>query len=642
MANNGAPDSGFPVDPSIYERVVQQTKDYAVFVLDPEGRILTWNLGAERIKGYAPEEIVGRHFSVFYTREALDSRWPDHELKVATAEGRFEDEGWRVRKDGSRFWASVVITALRDDSGKLIGFSKITRDVSDRRLYEEALRQTEERFRLLVESVADYAIYMVDPEGIVTSWNTGAQRIKGYSREEIVGKHFSRFFVQADIDAGKPWDELARARRAGRAEDESWRLRKNGERFWARVVVSPVHDGQGHLRGFAKVTQDLTERRHAQDLEKAAKNVNEFIGMLAHELRNPLAPIRNAVHIMARLAPGDPGHEAMRQTIDRQSAHLKRIVDDMLDITRITRGGLRIEHSPVELAEVVRRAVEMSAPGIEAGRHALEIDLPGPALTIDGDAHRLTQLLGNLLNNSARYTPPGGRIRVSGAREGMWAIVSVRDTGRGIEPQVIDRIFDMFVQGRAPLQRVGGGLGIGLALARSIAELHGGTLEAHSEGEDKGSEFVLRLPLLESARAAPAAEQRSAEAAAAPLVPRRILVVDDNVDAATTLHLLLRSLGHETCVVHDGVKALKMAVEFRPDVVLLDIGMPGLDGYEVARRLHALKKERRFRIVAVTGWGQESDRARSREAGFDLHLVKPVDARTLQRALEEKNGTTLH
>jgi CheY-like chemotaxis protein len=315
----------------------------------------------------------------------------------------------------------------------------------------------------------------------------------------------------------------------------------------------------------------------------------------------------------------------------------------MLDISRLTRGGLRIEHAPVDLGEIVRRALEMSAPAIEAGRHALEVDVPATPLRVDGDAHRLTQLVGNLLNNSARYTPEGGRISVRVAREQGWALVCVRDTGRGIEPQIIERIFDMFVQGRAPLQRVGEGLGIGLALARSIAELHGGTLEGHSEGPGKGSEFVVRLPLLAAAiAAAPAADADSGERSSAPLVPRRILVVDDNVDAANTLNLLLRSLGHETCVVHDGVKALKMAVEFRPDVVLLDIGMPGLDGYEVARRLNSLKKERRFRIVAVTGWGQESDRERSRAAGFDLHLIKPVDAGTLQRALEGKNGTTLH
>ena len=254
-----------PVDPKMYQFLVEQTKDYALFVLDPSGRIMTWGAGGQRIKGYAADEIIGRHFSVFYTREAVERGWPAHELKLAATEGRFEDDGWRVRKDGSQFWANVIITALRDESGKLVGYSKITRDLTERRLTEEALRQSEERFRLLVDGVSDYAIYMLDPDGIVTSWNTGAQRIKGYTSQEIIGKHFSHFYAASDIEAGKPWEELATARRTGRAEDEGWRLKKNGERFWARVVVTALHDSAGHMRGFAKVTQDLTERRYLQD-----------------------------------------------------------------------------------------------------------------------------------------------------------------------------------------------------------------------------------------------------------------------------------------------------------------------------------------------------------------------------------------
>src|SRR6185295_1621700 len=270
------------VDPLIYKLMIEQVKDYALFLLGPDGRILTWNLGAQRIKGYAPDEIIGRHFSTFYTRDAIDSRFPDHELKMAEAEGRFEDEGWRVRKDGSRFWANVVITALREESGQLLGFMKITRDLTDRCMHEQALRQSEERFRLLVEGVVDYAIYMVDPQGIITSWNAGAQRIKGYAREEVIDRHFSRFYTEEDIRAGKPWEELATARREERAEDQGWRVRKSGERFWTRVMITALHDDEGHLRGFAKVTQDMTTQRHIQDLEKAARNVNEFIAMLAH------------------------------------------------------------------------------------------------------------------------------------------------------------------------------------------------------------------------------------------------------------------------------------------------------------------------------------------------------------------------
>jgi PAS domain S-box-containing protein len=626
--------------PNIYQLIVDQTKDYAVFFLDTEGRIMSWNLGAQRIKGYAPEEIIGRHFSTFYTREALDSGWPQHELQVAAAEGRFEDENWRVKKDGSRFWANVVITALRDESGKLLGFSKITRDLSERRLHEEALRQSEERFRLLIEGVTDYAIYMLDPEGVITSWNAGAERIKGYPREEIIGRHVSTFYSEEDRRAGRPWEEIAAARRTGRAEAEGWRLKKSGDRFWARTVLTALHDSDGHMRGFAKVTQDLSHRRHIQDLEKAAQNVNEFIAMLAHELRNPLAPIRNAVHIMAQVPPSDPAQQTMRATIERQSAHLARIVDDMLDIARITRGSLSIDHSQLDLGEVVRHAVETAAPAIEAARHALELDLPSEPLPVWGDAQRLAQVLSNVLNNAARYTPAGGSIAVRARAEENEAVVRVRDSGRGIEPDMIERIFDMFVQGRAPLQRVGGGLGVGLALARRLTELHGGTLEGRSEGVNRGSEFILRLPL---AARGDAERPAAKPAARRPGVARRVLVVDDNIDAASMLDMLLRSLGHETRVAHDGMAALRVAEEFRPDIVLLDIGMPGIDGYEVARRLRALSSGTRpMRIVAVTGWGQEADRERSREAGFDLHLVKPVGATELAQALNDRNGATLH
>ncbi|HEX7813193.1 MAG TPA: PAS domain S-box protein [Burkholderiales bacterium] len=634
------------VDPLIYKALVDQAKDYALFVLHPDGRIRTWNLGAERIKGYAADEIIGRHFSIFYTAEAVNSGWPAQELKLATAEGRFEDEGWRVRKDGSRFWANVVITALHDDAGKLIGFSKITRDLTERRMHEEALRQSEERFRLLIEGVTDYAVFMLDPEGIVTSWNVGAERIKGYGREEIIGKHFSMFYITEDLDSGKPSEQLATSRRTGRAEDEGWRVRKNGERFWARVILTALHDAEGRLRGFAKVTQDLSQRRHLQQLELATKNVNEFMAVLAHELRNPIAPIRSAVQVMGKLTPGDPTYEKMRQVIDRQSAQLARIADDMIDISRISRGMLDIERVPVDMNEAVRRAIETAGPLIEAGRHTLEADLPAAPLLVQGDVHRLTQLLTNLLNNAARYTPPGGRITVAAALEKSSVTVKVRDTGRGIEPQMLERIFGMFVQGRAPERRGGGGgLGIGLALARRLAELHGGILEARSDGENKGSEFTVRIPALAAHKSPDALAAIAAAPTSNPAPPtasRRILVVDDNVDAATSLILLLQSLGHQTSVAYDGSGALRLAAEFHPDIVLLDIGMPGMDGYEVARRLRQIEQPQPMRIVAVTGWGKQEDRMRSRAAGFDLHLVKPVDITDLAQALSQRNSATVH
>jgi CheY-like chemotaxis protein len=294
------------------------------------------------------------------------------------------------------------------------------------------------------------------------------------------------------------------------------------------------------------------------------------------------------------------------------------------------------------MAHVVRYAVETAAPLIEAGKHRLDVEVPPQPLVVRGDVHRLTQLMANVLNNAARYTPQGGNIAVRARSEDGWSIVQVRDTGRGIQPGMLERIFQMFVQGRPTLERVGGGLGVGLALARRIAEVHGGSISAHSEGESKGAEFTLRIPLLDGKAQRQAQPAKAAEAPAKQLVAKRVLVVDDNIDAATTLQLLLKSLGHETCAVYDGHQALRMAVEFRPDIVLLDIGMPGLDGYEVARRLRALKRERPLRIVAVTGWGQDDDRARSQEAGFDLHLVKPVDPGTLTSVISNNNGATVH
>lgn len=625
---------------ALMQLAIDQTQDYALFLLDVNGNVASWNRGAARIKGYADHEIIGRHFSTFYTREAVDSGWPAYELKVATAEGRFEDEGWRVRKDGSRFWANVVITALRDSSGKLVGFSKITRDLTERKKHEEALAQSEERFRLLVEGVIDYAIFMLDPQGTVSSWNAGAERIIGYKANEIIGKHFSRFFLEADREESKPWEELAIARDKGRFEGEGWRVRSNGDQFWARAVVTALYDHERRLRGFAKVTQDLTQERHVQALEAAAKNVNEFIAVLAHELRNPLAPIQTAVQVIESTPPGHPEREQMHKIISRQAAQLSRIVDDMLEISSVTRGELTLQRAPLNLSDVAREVTEAVTASCTPGRHRLQIDLAKEPLTVLGDAHRLGQLITNLLNNATKYTPPGGRICVSTSNENGWAVLRVRDTGRGIDPQWTERIFDMFVQGRPAIERVGGGLGIGLALSRRIAELHGGSLTAASEGQDKGSEFSFRMPLTM------ADPHRKFSPAASNDIPksggRRVLIVDDNVDAAATLEILLRSLQYETCVAHNGFEALARLPEFRPDVVLLDIGLPGMDGYEVARRMAALRENHSFRIVAVTGWGQETDKHRSAEAGVDLHLVKPIDATDLAKALEPRNGATLH
>ena len=632
------------LDPRLFQLMAESVRDYAIFMLDPGGHIISWNPGAERAKQYQAHEIIGKHFSVFYTPPDIERKWPQLELQRATMDGRFEDEGWRVRKDGSRFWAHVVITALRDENGKLLAFSKITRDLSERKRQEEELRRSEERFRLLVEGVQDYAIYMLNPDGTVTSWNAGARRIKGYEAHEILGKHFSRFYRAEDIDAGKPWGELAMAREHGRAEDEGWRVRKDGTRFWARVVVSALRDADGQLHGYAKVTQDLTQQRQSAALEVAARQVHDFIAVLAHELRNPLAPIRNAAHLLAVATPGAEEFEVARRAIDRQSAQLMRIVDDLLDIGRITRGALSIHPQRVDLRDIVARAVEAARPGIDSAGHQLSIQLPPEPVFLQADELRVTQALTNVLNNAARYTEPGGKIWLTLRRESphqdyseeadrlAWAALSVRDTGVGIQPEFIASIFGMFVQGRHASSRSQSGLGVGLALARAIVELHHGTIEAQSEGAGKGSEFIIRLPA-EAATTTSAAEPPKRPANGRSARGRRVLVVDDNVDAATMLAALVRQLGHEVEIVHDGSAALKAAEGYRPEVVLLDIGMPGMNGFEVARRLRELARIPAVRIVAVTGWGKPEDQLRSREAGFDMHLIKPVELSEIKRAL---------
>ncbi|HWV92306.1 MAG TPA: ATP-binding protein, partial [Burkholderiales bacterium] len=461
---------------------------------------------------------------------------------------------------------------------------------------------------------------------------------------EIVGKHFSRFYSPEDVGAGKPWGELAMAREHGRAEDEGWRVRKGGTRFWARTVLTALRDADGQLHGYAKVTQDLTQQRQSAALEVAARQVHDFIAVLAHELRNPLAPIRNAAHLLAVATPGAQEFEVARLAIDRQSAQLMRIVDDLLDIGRITRGALSIHPERVDLRDIVARAIEAARPGIDSAGHQLSIQLPPEPVFLQADEMRVTQALTNVLNNAARYTDAGGKIALSLRRERQdqnyteeanqlaWASLSVRDTGRGIDPEFIASIFGMFVQGRQAASRSQGGLGVGLALARAIIELHHGTIEARSEGAGKGSEFIIKLPV-EAARSAAAPEQPKRSANGRTSVARRVLVVDDNVDAAAMLAALIRQLGHEVEIVHDGSAALRAVEGYRPEVILLDIGMPGMNGFEVAQRLRELGRVPQLRIVAVTGWGKPEDRQRSREAGFDMHLIKPVELSEIQQAL---------
>ena len=613
--------------------LVESVQDYAIFLLDPEGRVASWNAGAQRIKGYGAQEIIGRSFTTFYPQDALDRNWPAIELEHAKRLGRFEDEGWRVRKDGSRFWANVVITALRDADGKLRGFAKITRDLTERRAQEERLRQSEERFRLLLEGLEDYAICMLDTDGRVVSWNAGARKIMGYSADEIVGAGYERFFREEERDAERPQQMLDNVRVHRHAEEQLSLCRKHGGLFWAHMALTALHDEGNSLRGFAMIVRDLSERKRMETLEEQGRHLTEFMAMLAHELRNPLAPIRNAVAIMAA-TPGLPSPVAWsRDVIERQTLQLARLVEDLLDVSRITRGKLRLQSAPMDVEASLQRAIEASRPLIDARRHRLEVNAP-PGLNVHGDMTRLTQVFLNILNNAAKYTPEGGEIRVGGFVDGEDVVVRVQDTGVGIPASLLEHVFDLFAQGERTLDRSEGGLGIGLTLARRIVALHGGSIAVRSEGVGRGSEFEVRLPRLRLATAEPDAV-RSPSGINTQGPRRAILVVDDNIDSANSMAMLLRMGGHEVEVAHDGPSALDRVSAHVPDIVLLDIGLPGMSGYQVAEQLRArFDRTNALRIYAMTGYGQSQDRDRSLESGFDGHLVKPVLPDELFRIIE--------
>ena len=629
---DAAPSTPVSVD---YSSLVQAISDYAIFLLDATGHIVSWNAGAQKLKGYAKSEIVGQHFSRFYTEEAVTRGWPTYELEQAALTGRFEDEGWRVRKDGTTFWANVVITAIRDEAGQVSGFAKITRDLTAQREYIEALRQSEERFRLLVDSVKDYAIFMLDPQGFVVSWNPGAARIKGYTHDEIVGRHFSLFYVPEEAAAGKPARELAIARQIGTVEDEGWRVRKDGSTFWANVIITAVYDESRRLRGFAKVTRDLTERRRREELERSGERMREFLATLAHELRNPLAPVRNAVGTMQLETNLSPVVARARDLIDRQVTHLTRLVDDLLDVGRIMSDKVELRISRVDLAELIARAIEAARPFTDSREQRVVAHVPDDAVLIRGDMTRLVQVLQNLLHNASKFSPTGSVIDIQGRVDFRMAVLEVRDRGCGIPVRSLDKIFELFAQEKDGQNFGEGGLGIGLTLCKSLVEMHGGSIVASSEGLGLGSMFTLSLPL---AAAQSDTVESGASSATQDVQPLRILLVDDNRDSADSLAMLLELKGHEVRIAYEGEQAVQIAPRFSPHLALIDLAMPKMDGYATLAAMRALPELARTMYAAMTGFGHASDLDRTRQAGFHAHLVKPVEMVVLDALLAKADG----
>ena len=613
--------------------IIDAVTDYAIFMLDREGRVSSWSRGAQQIKGYTAEEIIGQHFSRFYPDDAVAAGWPEHELEAARDYGRFEDEGWRIRKDGSRFWANVTIAPLRDKNGELAGYAKVTRDLTKRREEEERLRQSEERFHLLLEGARDYAIFMLDPEGHVASWNAGAEQIKGYRAAEIIGRHFSLFYPEDDRARGKPMTLLQEALHTGRVEDEGWRVRKDGSRFWADAIITSLRDKDGRARGFAKVTRDLTAKRRIAALEESRQRISEFLAMLAHELRNPLAPIRNAVGVMQQAGVTGEQLAWARDVIDRQVAHLTHLVDDLLDISRINTGKIALRRDSVDLREAIDRAVEAARPLIDARQQDLSTTIPDHPVRVTGDVTRLSQVILNLLNNAAKYTPEGGNVCITLEERDDEALIAVRDTGIGISAELLPKVFDLFAQGDRTLDRAEGGLGIGLTLVQRLVEMHGGEAQAASGGRDMGSSFTIHLPLW---RDQPAATTTRTADVPSSTGCGRVLVVDDNADSAESMAMLLQISGCQTLTAFDGASAVAAAADYQPDLVLLDLGLPRMSGFEVASQLRQLPGLERVVLIAMTGYGQDEDRRRTAEAGFAAHLVKPIDPTVLQRTVSDE------
>jgi PAS domain S-box-containing protein len=635
-----------------FRLLVESVQDYAIFMLDPEGRVKTWNAGAQRIKGYAPEEIIGHHFSRFYPAEAVEAKHPEYELRVAAQVGRFEEEGWRVRKDGSLFWANVVITALRDATGRLRGFGKFTRDLTQRRAYEESLRQSEERFRLLVEGVPDYAIFMLNANGNVATWNAGAQRIKGYTADEIIGRHFSTFYPPDAVQSGWPEHELQVATAKGRFQEEGWRIRKDGSRFWAHVTITALRDEEGRLRGFAKLTRDLTDRvdAHASreegsrredmleaeraarmEAQRAVRMKDEFLATLSHELRTPLHAILGWAQVL-RTAPKIEEAE-LRQSvavIERNAKAQVQLIDDLLDLNRILAGQVRLDLQRVALIDIIRATVESAQPTADAKGVRLETILDARRGIVSGDSGRLQQVVWNLISNAVKFTPKGGKVQVLLERVNSHVEITVSDTGIGIPLDFLPQVFDRFSQRDGSAGRRYGGLGLGLAISKQLVELHGGTISAKSAGEGKGASFIVRLPLVLVDEVAADTNETDEPATEVGMLPElsnaRVLAVDDEANARDLIRRVLENQGAKVATATSAEEALAILRTHTPDVLVSDIGMPDMDGYRLMRAIRANEpKGQHLPALALTAFARSEDRKRAMLAGYDAHLAKPFD-----------------
>jgi PAS domain S-box-containing protein len=622
----------------------------AVITTDVEGRITYINKVAESLTGWGHQAALGQPLErVFHIVNEVTRQRVEDPSTRALREGvvvGLANHTVLIKKDGSECPIDDSAAPIRNEEGHVSGCVLIFRDVSAQRMVERdklTQFQTARLLAAIVESSND-AIISKSLDGIIQSWNAAAERLFGFTAAQAVGRHIS-LVIPPDRIAEE--DQIIASLKAGKRIEhfETVRMRGDGQRITVSLTISPIKDESGNVTGASKIVRDITDqkrledelRKVAADLADADRRKNEFLATLAHELRNPLAPMSNMLEVLKRANGDREILERAQETIERQLGQMVRLVDDLLDLNRITHDRLELRLSELELSSVIKQSVEVVRPLIESTGQMLTVDLPADPIYLNADRARLAQVFGNLLHNSCKYTKPHGAISIKASQIDDKVAVTVKDNGAGIPADQLDRIFDMFTQVEDTAERSQGGLGIGLTLVKRLTEMHGGSIEAKSGGEGQGSEFIVRLPVVSRRTFA---TQPTTETILESPAERRILIVDDNKDSADSLAMLFEITGNKTYMAHDGIEAVEAIEKHRPEVVLLDIGLPNLNGYEVCRRIREQPWGKDIMVIALTGWGQEDDRRRSEEAGFNGHLVKPVDYDKLLELLSSlHNGT---
>jgi len=626
-------------DEERYRLLIDAITDYAIYMLDPDGVVTSWNPGAQRFKGYAAPEVIGSHFSRFYIDEDRKAGLPARALRISASEGKFEGEGWRVRKDGRRFWAHVVIDPIRAPDGGLIGFAKITRDLSERKAAEMLLRQSEQQFRLLVQGVTDYAIYMLDPEGRVNSWNSGAERIKQYRADEIIGAHFSQFYTEKERQKGEPQQVLETARREGRVEKEGWRVRKDGTRFWAHVVIDPIRDDTGVIIGFAKITRDITERRDMQRaLDQARETlfqsqkmdaIGQLTGGIAHDFNNLLMAILGSLELVGKRLPEDPRVAPLIDNAIQAAQRGTALTQRMLAFAR--RQDLDLE--PVDVPTLVRGMTDLLQRSLGP---SIPIETRFPLLLgpVHADANQLEMALLNLVLNARDAMPDGGAIVIAareenmpagsmdGLKPGRYVCLSVSDTGEGMDKATLARAMEPFFTTKG----VGRGTGLGLSMVHGMTEQSGGRFVLKSR-MNEGTTAELWLPLAKAARV-PRETERASKEATPPTRPLLVLAVDDDGLVLMNTTLMLEELGHTVLEAGSAKQALDiLRREPTVDLVITDHAMPHMTGVQLAATIREERPD--LPIILATGYaelppGSETDLPK---------LAKPFRQRDLMQAV---------